>query len=92
MKRQARCWLRYYFRLGGKAAVIVLTFCVQEIRQRFSLLTVRTQIDTARRLIRLARDDILSGNPTGGKLAKSFPQLQDRGLRKNISKIVKVCN
>ncbi|EDV3140563.1 HAMP domain-containing protein, partial [Salmonella enterica subsp. enterica] len=40
----------------------------------------------------LARDDLLSGNPTDGQLAKAFAQLQHRPFRANISGIVKVRN
>ncbi|EDN1991488.1 two-component system sensor histidine kinase CreC [Salmonella enterica] len=81
-----------YFLIVAVAAVFVLSIFVQEIKPGVRRATEGTLIDTATLLAALARDDLLSGNPTGGQLAKAFAQLQHRPFRANISGIVKVRN
>ncbi|EFU4450842.1 two-component system sensor histidine kinase CreC [Salmonella enterica] len=81
-----------YFLIVAVAAVFVLSIFVQEIKPGVRRATEGTLIDTATLLAALARDDLLSGNPTDGQLAKAFAQLQHRPFRANISGIVKVRN
>ncbi|ECH9944687.1 TPA: two-component system sensor histidine kinase CreC [Salmonella enterica subsp. enterica serovar Orientalis] len=81
-----------YFLIVAVAAVFVLSIFVQEIKPGVRRATEGTLIDTATLLAALARDDLLSGNPTNGQLAKAFAQLQHRPFRANISGIVKVRN
>lgn len=81
-----------YFLIVAVAAVFVLSIFVQEVKPGVRRATEGTLIDTATLLAALARDDLLSGNPTDGQLAKAFAQLQHRPFRANISGIVKVRN
>lgn len=67
-----------YFLIVAVAAVFVLSIFVQEIKPGVRRATEGTLIDTATLLAALARDDLLSGNPTDGQLAKAFAQLQHR--------------
>lgn len=61
-----------YFLIVAVAAVFVLSIFVQEIKPGVRRATEGTLIDTATLLAALARDDLLSGNPTHGQLAKAF--------------------
>lgn len=81
-----------YFLIVAVAAVFVLSIFVQEIKPGVRRATEGTLIDTATLLAALARDDLLSGHPTDGHLAKAFAQLQHRPFRANISGITKVRN
>lgn len=63
-----------YFLIVAVAAVFVLSIFVQEIKPGVRRATEGTLIDTATLLAALARDDLLSGNPTDGQLAKAFAQ------------------
>lgn len=62
-----------YFLIVAVAAVFVLSIFVQEIKPGVRRATEGTLIDTATLLAALARDDLLSGNPTDGQLAKHSP-------------------
>jgi len=81
-----------YFLIVAVAAWFVLAIFVQEIKPGVRRATEGTLIDTATLLAALARDDLLSGNPSGGQLAQAFAQLHNRPFRANISGIHKVRN
>lgn len=81
-----------YFLIVAVAAVFVLSIFVQEVKPGVRRATEGTLIDTATLLAAQARDDLLSGSPADGQLAKAFVQLQHRPFRATISGITKVRN
>ncbi|POT56051.1 two-component system sensor histidine kinase CreC [Citrobacter amalonaticus] len=81
-----------YFLIVAVAGWFVLSIFVQEIKPGVRRATEGTLIDTATLLAALARDDLLSGDPAHGQLARAFQQLQNRPFRANISGINKVRN
>lgn len=62
-----------YFLIVAVAAVFVLSIFVQEIKPGVRRATEGTLIDTATLLAALARDDLLSGNPTDGQRRRHSP-------------------
>ncbi|MGS9174549.1 two-component system sensor histidine kinase CreC, partial [Salmonella enterica subsp. enterica serovar Infantis] len=70
-----------YFLIVAVAAVFVLSLFVQEIKPGVRRATDGTLIDTATLLAALARDDLLSGHPTDGPLAKAVAPRQPRPFR-----------
>lgn len=81
-----------YFLIVAVAAWFVLSIFVQEIKPGVRRATEGTLIDTATLLASVARDDLLSGDPSHGQLARAFERLHNHPFRANISGISKVRN
>lgn len=81
-----------YFLIVAIAAWFVLSIFVQEVKPGVRRATEGTLIDTATLLAVLAREDLLSGDPSHGQLAQAFQTLHLRPFQANISGIRKVRN
>ena len=81
-----------YFLIVAVAAWFVLSIFVQEVKPGVRRATEGTLIDTATLLASVARDDLLSGDPSHGQLARAFERLHNYPFRANISGISKVRN
>lgn len=81
-----------YFLIVAVAAWFVLSIFVQEIKPGVRRATEGTLIDTATLLASVARDDLLSGDPAHGQLARAFERLHNSPFRANIGGISKVRN
>ncbi|WP_252145322.1 two-component system sensor histidine kinase CreC [Yokenella regensburgei] len=81
-----------YFLIVAIAAWFVLSIFVQEIKPGVRRATEGTLIDTATLLAAAGRDDLLSGDPSHGRLAQAFGALQQQPIRADIGGIMKVRN
>ena len=81
-----------YFLIVAVAAWFVLSIFVQEIKPGVRRAKEGTLIDTATLLASVARDDLLSGDPVHGQLARAFERLHNSPFRANIGGISKVRN
>lgn len=81
-----------YFLIVAIAAWFVLSIFVQEIKPGVRRATEGTLIDTATLLAAVGRDDLLSGDPSHGRLAQAFGALQQQPIRADIGGIMKVRN
>ncbi len=78
-----------YFLIVAVAAWFVISIFGEEIKPGVRRATEGMLNDSATLLAEIARDDLLSGQPAQGNLARAFARLNNRPINANISGIVK---
>ncbi len=78
-----------YFLIVGVAAWFVISIFGEEIKPGVRRATEGMLNDSATLLAEIARDDLLSGQPEQGELARAFARLNRHPFRANISGIIK---
>lgn len=78
-----------YFLIVAVAAWFVISIFGEEIKPGVRRATEGMLNDSATLLAEIARDDLLSGQPAQGNLARAFERLNAHPIRANISGIVK---